>query len=381
MTNNSSISTNTDIPNLNLLSPIRVGDMELEHRIVMAPMTRQRTQPTEFIPNNDMVEYYSQRASVGAFLITEAAMISPNASGYWGAAGIYSEEQIAGWIKVTDAVHAKGAKIYIQLWHTGRVSHVSMQPDGISPVAPSAVAHDSVADTPTGYQTASYARALETEEIPLIVEDFRKAAENALKAGFDGVELHGANGYLIDQFLQDNANLRTDIYGGSLENRTRFPLQVIEALITVWGSKKVGVRISPSGVANDMHDSNPRALFEYFTVQLNQYDLAYLHIIEPRVVANDEPVEGMEAVASKKLRPIYKGTIIAAGGFNRDSAEAILQSGDADLVAFGRAYVSNPDLVRRLRDGLLLTKPDRGTFYTGGIKGYIDYPAYEDSAS
>ncbi|WP_210521302.1 alkene reductase [Hymenobacter terricola] len=358
-----------------LFSPVQLGPYTLGHRVVMAPLTRMRTVHNN-VPTDLMVEYYSQRATKGGYIISEATVVSPNGDGYLGAPAIYTDEQVEGWKKVTSAVHAKGALMFLQLWHVGRQSHSSLQPDGGLPVGPSAIVHDDVAFTANGWVPVTQNRALEIEEIHALVEDFRQGAIRAKAAGFDGVELHGANGYLVDQFLQDGSNQRTDEYGGSIENRVRFMMEVVDAMVSVWGEHRVGVRLGPSGTFGSMSDSNPEALFAYAAEQLNRYDLAYLHIIEPRIDGSILKEEGLQPVAAAQLRKIFKGTIIVAGGFDRASAEAILEKGDADLVAFGRYFLANPDLVKRLKLDLPLNEYDRETFYGGDARGYSDYPFY-----
>ena len=365
---------------LKLFSPVRIGAIELKHRVVMAPLTRSRSVQPGNIPGDLMLEYYSQRASEGGFIISEATSISITGRGWYGAPGMYSDQQVAGWRKITDAVHAKGGHMFSQLWHTGRSSHVS-NTEGATPVTASINPHywestDHQVSAPQGWVNPSPHRALEIEEIAEIVEDYRRAAKRAKAAGFEGVELHGANGYLPDQFLQNGSNHRTDAYGGSIENRSRFLLEIVEALVSVWGVNRVAVRIGPSGSWNDMCDSNAEALFSYLAEQLNKFELAYLHIIEPRVKGNIVLTEGQAPVAAQQLRKIFKGKIIAAGGFEPDSAEAIVKNGDADLVAFGRHFVANPDLPERIRLGLPLNNYDRTTFYTFDSRGYTDYPFY-----
>ena len=325
-----------------------------------------------------MLEYYTQRASEGGLIVSEATPISIAGGGWFGAPGLYSDEQVAGWRRITNAVHAKRGYMFSQLWHTGRASHVDTT-KGITAVSSSVNPEywqdptilESTAD---GWQQPSPHRALDIREIPEIVEDYRKAAERAKAAGFDGVELHAGNGYLPDQFLQDGINKRTDMYGGSIENRSRFLLQVVDAMVSVWGGNRVGVRIAPSGTWNGVSDSDPVALFDYVAKQLNRFGLAYLHIIEPRIKGNVLIADGQGPVASARLRKIFTGKIIAAGGFEPDTAEAAVRDGDADLVAFGRHFVANPDLPRRVRLGLPLNAYDRNTFYTFDARGYTDYP-------
>jgi N-ethylmaleimide reductase len=362
-----------------LFMPIQVGPHALSHRVVMAPLTRLRAGPGD-VPGARMAAYYGQRASAGGLIVAEATVVSRTGRGYLGAPGIYADEQVAGWKQVTDAVHAKGGRIFLQLWHVGRQSHADLQPGGAAPVAPSAVPYEGVAFTARGWVPVTPARALTLDEIASIVKDFRRGAERALAAGFDGVEIHGANGYLVDQFLQDGSNRRTDAYGGPVENRARFLLEITQAAGSVWGGERVAVRLAPSGDWAGMHDSNPEATFGYVAEQLNRFGLAYLHIVEPRIRGSELVEEKNQApIASQQLRRIFKGTILAAGGFTPQSAEAIVRGGDADLVAFGRDFIANPDLPERIRAGLPLNRYDRDTFYGGGDQGYLDYPVYADA--
>jgi len=359
-----------------LFTPVLLGPYQLTHRVVMAPLTRMRTD-ADFVPNDLLVEHYTQRATEGGYMVAEGTVISETGHGYYGAPGIYTDEQVAGWKRVTAAVHAKGGIIFDQLFHVGRQSNRSLQPEGNQPLGASAVPFEDFVFTPHGWMPADLNRALEIEEIKEMVADYRKAAVRAKEAGFDGVELHGANGYLVDQFLQDGSNQRTDIYGGSIANRTRFMLEIVEALVSVWGADRVGVRLGPSGTFASMSDSDPVALFSYAAEQLNKFGLAYLHLIEPRIKGSVEETEGLEPVAAMHLRKIFKGTIIAAGGFDYEKANDILEKGDADLVAFGRHFIANPDLVYRFENGLQLNPYDRETFYGGDRQGYNDYSFYD----
>lgn len=366
-----------------LFSAVHVGPVPLKHRVVMAPLTRSRATMPGDLAGDIVVDYYSQRASEGGLIIAEASPISPGARGWYGAPGMFTDQQVDAWRKVTAAVHAKGGRIFSQLWHTGRSSHVDVT-GGIQPVSASVdpgywESEEHLLSTPSGWTQPSPHRALEVSEIKAIVEDYRKAAARAKEAGFDGVELHGANGYLMDQFLQDVSNKRTDEYGGSIENRARLYLEVIEALASVFGGDRVGARIGPDGKWNGMGDSDPYALFDYLVEQLNSFGLAYLHVIEPRIKGAEEIVHGAAPIASEHLRKIFKGTIIAAGGFSPETAKAIVENGDADLVAFGRHFVSNPDLPSRILHNQALTPYDRSTFFTFDPKGYNDYPAYGDT--
>jgi N-ethylmaleimide reductase len=364
-----------------LFTPVQLGAISLKHRVVMAPLTRSRTEQQAGTPGALMVEQYGQRASDGGLLISEATNISAGARGWYGAPGLYTDEQVAGWRKVLAAVHAKGGLMFAQLWHTGRASHVENN-GGIAPVSASVNPEywndaSKLVSTPTGWHQPSPHRALEIGEIPGIIEDYRKAAENAKAAGFDGVELHAANGYLLAQFLDDGSNHRTDEYGGSIENRARFLLQVVEAVVSVWGGDRVGVRIAPGGTWNGMSDSDPAALYGYVAEQLNPLGLAYLHVVEPRVKGNIVVGEDNGPVAAEQLRKIYTGKIIAAGGFEPETAEEVVEKGDADAVAFGRHFISNPDLPKRIQEDLTLTPYDRNTFYTFEPEGYVDYAPYE----
>ncbi|MGF6758121.1 alkene reductase [Paraburkholderia sp. GAS42] len=363
-----------------LFTGVKVGPYEISHRVVLAPLTRMRAEDGAQ-PGPLMAEYYAQRTSRGALLIGEATIAAANGNGYLGAPGLYEDSQIAGWRLVTDAVHAKGGKIFLQLYHAGRQSNAELQPEGGRPVGPSEVLHGGVAYTNAGWVPNTPNCALQTDEIAGIVERFRSAAERGVEAGFDGVELHAANGYLFDQFLQDGSNKRTDVYGGSFENRARFLLEATRAVISVWGSDKVAVRLGPSGSFGDMSDSDPIGLFTYVASELAKLDLAYLHLIEPRIAGYlDDESRNPDPVAAQTIRKHYNGTIIVAGGFKGDTAEAILVDGDADLVAFGRDFIANPDLPERLRLKLPLNPYDRPTFFGGTEVGYTDYPFFAEEA-
>ena len=363
-----------------LMSPVAVGPYTFNHRVVLAPLTRMRAEAGAR-PGPLMAEYYAQRASQGGLLIGEATIAAENGNGYLGAPGLYDDSQIAGWKVVTDAVHAKGGKIFLQLYHAGRQSNKDVQPAGSTPVGPSEVPHGGVAYTLEGWVPNTPNRTLTIPEIEGLVESFRLAAIRGREAGFDGVELHAANGYLFDQFLQDGSNKRTDIYGGSFENRARFLIDATRAVISVWGGDKVAVRIGPSGSWGDMSDSDPEGLFSYVAERLSELKLAYLHLIEPRIAGNVEDETRSQApVAAQLIRKHYAGTIIAAGGFDQQSAEAIIAAGDADLVAFGRHFIANPDLPERLRNGWPLNEYDRDSFFGGTAAGYTDYPVYQGEA-
>lgn len=363
-----------------LFSSTTVGPYTLSHRVALAPLTRMRSEAGD-VPGSLMVEYYSQRASEGGLLIAEATAVSVRGNGYLGAPGIYADTQIAGWKRVVDAVHAKGARIFLQLYHAGRQSHSDLQPGGAAPLAPSALAFDGLAHTKDGWQSATPAREMTLHDIEVAIGEFRDAAVRAQAAGFDGVEIHGANGYLVDQFLQDGSNQRTDAYGGSRENRARFLLDVTAAAASVFGGERVGVRLAPGGTFGGMSDSDSSATFAHAARALNELGLAWLHVIEPRVSGSQEIVEGAHAVAARELREFFHGPIIAAGGFTPQTAAAIVEAGDADLVAFGRHFIANPDLPHRIRHGLPLNAYDRSTFYGGDHRGYIDYPAAPQSVA
>jgi len=363
-----------------LFTPIQIGAIHLSHRVVMPPLSRVRSEQPGDIPGALMAEYYTQRASEGGLIITESASVAIGGRAYYGAPGFYADVQVAGWKRIVDAVHAKGGKVISQLWHGGRVAHLDLT-EGQTPVAPSEVPFKGQVLTKSGWVTASPARALKLEEIPGIIEAFRAAANRAKATGFDGVELHGANGYLLDQFLLDGSNKRTDAYGGSVENRARFLLELVEAVSSVWGSDRVGLRISPSSDFNEMSDSDPQATYGYVASELNRFGLAYLHVIEPRISGSTPVGENLKPVASETLRKIFTGKIIAAGGFEPDTAEAIIAKGDADLVSFGRHFIANPDLPKRIRLSLALNPYDRSTFYGREARGYTDYPFYQESAA
>ncbi len=352
-----------------LFSPVRLGPYDLANRIVMAPLTRSRAGAGD-VPKPLAAVYYAQRASAG-LIISEASQISPQGKGYAWTPGIHSPKQVAGWRAVTDAVHAGGGRMFIQLWHVGRISHPELQPGGALPVAPSAVRPNVEAFTEHGMKPAVTPRALALEELPGIVDDYRRAAENAMAAGFDGVEVHAANGYLLDQFLRDGANKRADAYGGPVENRVRLVIEVLEAVIEVWGGERVGLRISPVNTRNDLTDNNPQPLFVHLVDRLNPLGIGYLHIIEG-VTTGPRDVEGGFDLGI--LRQRFHGLTMLNNGYTREMAMQAVASGRADLIAFGRPFISNPDLVERLRVNAPLTPPDPATFYGGDEKGYLDYP-------
>ena len=354
----------------NLFSPIKLGALSLPNRIAMAPMTRNRAGAGN-VPTDLMATYYRQRASAG-LIITEGSQVSPRGVGYPNTPGIYSAEQVEGWRKVTDTVHRSGGKIFIQLWHVGRISHSLFQPNHDLPVAPSAIAPKGEIYTPEGMKPYETPRALELSEIPGVVQDFRTGAQNALNAGFDGVEIHGANGYLPDQFLRDGTNKRTDEYGGSAENRARFLIEITQAAIDVWGPDRVGVHLAPSGTFNDMKDSNPEATFSTAISALDALEIAYVHLVEG---TEADVNHGGKIIPSSIFRPLFQGALIVNGGYNRQRADSAIASDEADMVSFGRLFIANPDLPKRLQLGSELNDADPKTFYGGNEKGYTDYPA------
>ena len=363
-----------------LFQTCRLGRYDLPHRIVMAPLTRSRARQPGNVPSPMNACYYAQRASA-AFIITEATQVSMQGQGYAWTPGIHSRDQVEGWRLVTEAVHTAGGLIFLQLWHVGRISHPALQPDGMLPVAPSAVQPKGMAfienERGEGELVPFLApRALQTEEIPYIVQQYVRGGKNALEAGFDGVEIHAANGYLLDQFLCSSTNQRTDDYGGSVENRMRLLNQIVEALTGIWGSDRVGVRLSPMGTFNDIEDQDPERTFDLVASALNEYGLAYLHLVNPDVSALEK---GREPHARTlwmldTIRKRFRGPLIIAGGFDRETAESWLQQGRADLIAFGRKVLANPDLPERFCQRAHLNADDPATYYGGGAVGYIDYP-------
>ena len=356
-----------------LFDPLRIGDIELATRLVMAPLTRNRAGAGQ-VPTPLMAEYYAQRANpaTGAgLLITEATPISATAHGYQDTPGIHTPEQVAGWKAVTRAVHERGGRIVVQLWHVGRISHVSLQPGGQAPVSSTSRRANGKTWVGGAFEPVSEPRALRTDEIPGIVDDYRRAALNAMEAGFDGVEVHGANGYLIEQFLRDSVNDRSDAYGGPIENRVRLLLEVMRAVTGAIGGGRTGLRLSPVTPANDAaQDSNPQALFEHAVRALAPLKLAYIHVVEG-ATGGPRDIAPFDYVA---LRRLFDGAWMVNNGYNRAMALDAVASGRADLVAFGKAFIANPDLGRRLREDRPLNEPDRITFYGGGAAGYTDYP-------
>ena len=363
-----------------LFEPVRLGRYDLPHRMVMAPLTRSRARQPGNVPSALNACYYAQRASA-ALIVTEATQVSQQGQGYAWTPGIHSREQVEGWRLVTDAVHKAGGLIFLQLWHVGRISHPSLQPDGMLPVAPSAVkpSGEAFIENENGEgELVPFVtpRALQIEEMPYIVRQFARGSRNALEAGFDGVEVHAANGYLLDQFINSRSNHRADGYGGAIENRARLLMEVVEAVSDVWGPDRVGVRLSPLGTFNDMGDDHPETTFGRVAEKLNGSALAYLHIVNPAVAAIEKGIEpDLGALRMLELiRERYRGTLIIAGGFDHDTAEGWLQQGKADLIAFGRKFLANPDLPERFRSGASLNADDPTTYYGGGAKGYTDYP-------
>src|SRR6516165_6218880 len=359
-----------------LFEPFKLGPLTLPNRLVMAPLTRNRAVPPGMVPSPLAIEYYGQRASAG-LLVTEASQVSQQGQGYQDTPGIYAKDQVAVWRKVTDRVHERGGRIFIQIWHVGRVSHTTLQPGGGKPVAPSAIRAKGKTFVGGQFVDVSEPRALELAEIPGIIEDFRRGAANALEAGFDGVEIHGANGYLLDQFAKDGTNKRTDAYGGSIENRAKLMLEVSKAVVAEAGPEKTGIRISPVTPANDISDSDPQPLFDYIVDQLNALKLVYIHVIEgatggPRDIAPFDYAS---------LRHRFKRAYIANNGYDFELANRQLAADAVDLIAFGKPFISNPDLVERLKKGAPLNAWDKNTFYGGGAKGYTDYPALQTEAA
>ncbi len=358
-----------------LFQPCTLGDLELPNRVIMAPLTRCRSKQPGDAPWELNATYYAQRAGAG-LIIAEATQISPQGKGYAFTPGIHSDEQVEGWRKVTSAVHREGGRIVLQLWHVGRISHPELQPDGRKPVAPSAITPEGAQtfiDENSGMVDVLEPRALTPEEIPEIVDQFRRGAENARRAGFDGVEIHGANGYLIDQFIRSGANRRSDSYGGSIENRIRFPLMVVDAVVDVWGGGRTGIRLSPTGTFNDMHDEDPVATFGTLAGCLDDRAIAYIEVVEDSFQGNE--VEGRPESVIDAIRSSFKGLYIGNGNYTADEARRRLQAGLCDLVSFGRPFISNPDLPARLRQGAPLNEYDPNTFYGGDEHGYTDYPA------
>ena len=356
-----------------LFTPYQLADLTLNNKIVMAPMTRSRADNPGAVPNALMATYYAQRASAG-LIVTEGAPVSTWGVGYINVPGIYSDEQVEGWKQITNAVHEKGGKIFVQLWHVGRMSHPDFH-NGELPLAPSALNPNEKSYTKNGFTDTVTPREMTIADIKQTVQDFKRAAANAIKAGFDGVEIHGANGYLLQQFFNATSNQRTDEYGGTVENRARILFEILDAFKEVIDYKKVGLRLSPSlnGLFGITMDESTIPTHEYIVKRLNDYGLAYLHLTEPFVPVDHLPFAVTEV--AKHFRPLYKGTLIINRGFNKETATAVLEAGDADLVAFGVPFIANPDLVKRFETDAALNEVDTQTFYTPGEKGYTDYPS------
>lgn len=359
---------------IDLFSPVAIGPLTLKNRLVMAPLTRNRSTP-EGIPQPLAATYYRQRAGAG-LILTEATCIAPEGVGYPLTPGIWNEAQAAGWKAITEAVHLAGGRIFCQLWHVGRVSHPSLQPNGQLPVAPSAIGIEGEAFTYQGPQPFVPPRALEIAELPGIVAQYRHAAAMALAAGFDGIEVHAANGYLLDEFLRDGSNRRSDAYGGSVEHRARLLLEVLDAVCPVWGAERVGVRLSPVQPFNGMFDSDPRGTFTRVVELLNRFPLAYLHLTE---MGKDAPGAAGPFFDPLELRAVWHGVLMTNAGYDKASANAVLAAGRADLVAFGVPYIANPDLDARFRVDAPLNVADPSTFYGGGAEGYTDYPVLSEA--
>jgi N-ethylmaleimide reductase len=374
---NAPLPLSADSDHRKLFQPARIGDIEVANRVVMAPLTRSRAdEAAGDVPGSAMnIEYYRQRSNAG-LIISEGTQVSPVGKGYMATPGIYSDAQVEGWKPIGNAVHEAGSKIVAQIWHVGRITHPDLT-GGADPVAPSAVQPRAVAYTRNGKVEMPQPRALGVEDIASVVDEFRRGAANAIRAGFDGVEIHGANGYLIDQFLRDGANRRTDRYGGSVENRARFALEVVDAVIAEIGAGRVGIRLSPVTPANDLSDSNPQAVFSYLVEELDKRGIAFIHFIEGATGGSRE-VPGFDFAWARRT---FKGTYIANNGYDRAMAIEAVESGQADAVSFGRLFLANPDLVQRLKHDAPLNAPNPKTFYTPGPVGYIDYPALEAVAA
>jgi N-ethylmaleimide reductase len=364
-----------------LFEPYRLGPFQLPHRVIMAPLTRSRARHPDNVPSTLATCYYAQRASA-ALIVTEATQISMQGQGYAWTPGIHSREQVEAWSRITHAVHQSNGLIFCQLWHVGRISHPSLQPDNMLPVAPSAIIPQGKAFIENERGEGELVpfvrpRALDIEEMPYLLGQYARAARNAQLADFDGVEIHAANGYLLDQFIESGTNSRADMYGGSVANRTRLLFETVEAATLTWGPDRVGVRISPFGRLNDIRDDDPQATFGYLAERLSEYGLAYLHMVNPATeqMQKGEPPAPQALRMAELIRSKFNGTLIVAGGFQRDTAAQWLREGRADLIAFGRKFIANPDLPERLRIGAALNVDDPTTYYGGGQKGYTDYPS------
>jgi len=368
------------MPGLQLLTPVALGPYNLRNRVVMAPLTRMRSGPRN-VPRPLNVEYYRQRASAG-LIISEASPVSPFGHGYHDTPGIHTREQAEGWKTVVDAVHEVGSRMFLQLWHVGRMSHPDLQPGNVLPVGPSALSANEKVYTRDGPKDTPVPRALRTPEIRGVVDEFRRSAELAMDAGFDGVEIHAANGYLLEQFLASGSNTRPDEYGGSVENRARLILEVTDAVSRVWGADRTGIRLSPANRYGSIEDRDRRGCWGYVIGQLGSLGLAYVHLVETRVNNSTEVENPDERLNSANFRPLlHMATkLLSAGGHTLETAEPAIASGRADLAVFGRLFVSNPDLPRRFEIGAPLNPYDRSTFYGGNAKGYTDYPLLSESA-
>ena len=356
-----------EMTNIDLFTPISLGELTLQNRMIMAPLTRNRAAMPGNAPQAMNVTYYAQRSSAG-MIIAEAAQVSPEGIGYPATPGIHSEEQVQGWRAVNDAVHAKGGQMFAQLWYCGRISHPDLLPDSQQPVSASPIKPEGDAVTFEGMKPFVEPRALRTDEIPGIVDQYRQAAKRAIEAGFDGVEVHSANGYLLDQFLRDGTNRRDDSYGGSLENRTRLLLEVLSAVLEIWEPSRVGVRISPENSFNDIRDSDPQATFNFVARALSGKELGYLHVVE------GDMISGERSLDYRQIRDNFDGCYMANCGYDKARAQTAIASGDADMVSFGQLFLANPDLVQRFKTDAELNTPDQDTFYGGDEKGYTDYP-------
>ncbi len=356
-----------------LLQPYYTSALQLKNRLVMAPLTRRRAGEGE-VPGPMNAKYYAQRSTAG-LIIAEATQISPQGVGYMNTPGIHSAAQVEGWKLVTEAVHSAGGRIFLQLWHVGRVSHSLLQPNHSLPVSASAISGGGFMTTPQGKMPMEVPRALRLDELPGLIEDYRKAASNAIVAGFDGVEIHAANSYLLDQFMHSSSNIRTDEYGGSIENRCRLTLEVTDAVIAEIGAERTGIRLAPSNHRHGMDDKDPVALFEYVIKKLDKRGLAYVHLVEP--LDSLEQHSNMVPNVARHFRKVYTGTLISGGNYTPESAAATIEEGIADLVAFGRLFISNPDLPARIQHNAPIVLPNPDTFYTPGPEGYIDYEAWE----
>lgn len=363
-----------------LFRPLNLGSLSLPNRVVMAPLTRARAAQPGDVPTEMNARYYAQRASAG-LIISEATQVSPQGKGYAFTPGIHSEAQVEGWRKVTDAVHAAGGRMHLQLWHVGRISRPELQPGGKRPVAPSAIKPEGAMtfiSADSGMVEVLEPRALEADEIPGVVEQFRRGAENARRAGFDGVEIHAANGYLLDQFIRAGSNRRNDEFGGSVDNRLRFPMMVVEAVTEVWGAERTGIRVSPTGSFNDMYDDDPVTTYGAFAERLDAAGLAYIEVVEDSFQGNH--AEGRPEAVIDAIRARFSRVYIANGAYTADEARQRIEAGRTDLVSFGRPIIANPDLVERFRLGAALNDWDSSTFYGGDVRGYTDYPALEASS-